>query len=261
MRVDATSARPVDGLNVDKTRISYEYSGGFMLNNDKRLKAFLLSTILLISAAFLFMQFNIYTYIDTKLSEFEVQLDGFDNRLDSAEKNFRKYRIEIKGFETGLSNVERDMDSLKARVRNATSNHNGLPITSNNRSYVGKLIIPDVGIDLSLYSGWAQDITDRQDSANYFTFSRNNHNNMIIADHKTQEFSKLYDVKVGTIGRIEFKDGCVEEIKCVKVLDGHNKLTRITDLEGKSLLEEEDYLMYTCKNGWWNIIICLWTII
>lgn len=232
-----------------------------MWNNNNRIKIFLLTFILFISAIILLVQFNTYTYIDTRISEFEDIANSFDDRLDSSENDFRSYRIEIKGFKNRLVNVERDMESLKTRVRNATSNHNGLPITSNNRSYVGKLTIPDVDIELSLYSGWAQDITDRQNSANYFTLSKKDHNHMIIADHKTQEFSKLYDVKVGMIGRIEFKDGCVEEIKCVKVLDGHNKLTSITDLDGKNLMEDEDYLMYTCKNGWWNIIICLWTVI
>ena len=126
------------------------------------------------------------------------------------------------------------------------------PVYSN---YYGRLIIPDVGIDVALYSGAQQYITDRQDSANIFAMSV--FNGLYISDHKSQEFGKLLNVQVGMRGYLHTASGYKLNIVCVDVLDGHNTGRYIVDENGNTNLDG-DYLMYTCRSGIYDIRICLW---
>jgi hypothetical protein len=57
---------------------------------------------------------------------------------------------------------------------------------------------------------------------------------------------------------IYLSDGGVVSLVCVEVLDGHNTKKTITNKEGRTVIGDASYLMYTCKNGWRNIIICQW---
>lgn len=119
--------------------------------------------------------------------------------------------------------------------------------------YVGRFKIDDVNINVGLYGNNQQSTTDKIDSANYWT----NGKGYIIADHNNQGFLKLKNVKVGNIGRIEFKDGIVKKYKCVEVIDGHNTGTDITDEKYNSLYGNHDLMCYTCKENWNNVIICM----
>lgn len=126
----------------------------------------------------------------------------------------------------------------------------------NYSGFVGRLYIPDVGIDVALYSGYSQSITDREDSANIFRWK--SYYGEVIADHSNQDFSELLDVSVGSEGRIELKDGSVVIIKCVAVFNGHNTGQELTDEVRNNIIGQADYVMYTCVNGWQNVRICLW---
>lgn len=125
--------------------------------------------------------------------------------------------------------------------------------------FYGRLYVPDAEIDVALYCGSGQDITDRADSANIFTWG--NYSGRIIADHSNQEFAKLFSVEAGMMGYIRLKEGDIINLKCAEVLNGHNTIELLTDEAGVSVMSSADYVMYTCRDGWQNIRICLWDII
>lgn len=120
--------------------------------------------------------------------------------------------------------------------------------------YYGRLHIPEVGIDVALYYGASQTITDRKDSANIFSMSV--FDGLYIADHNTQAFKKLHKVLPGTKGYIELQNGDILYIECIDIFDGYNTGKLITNKNGQTNFQA-DYLMYTCKKGQ-NIVICLW---
>lgn len=122
--------------------------------------------------------------------------------------------------------------------------------------FVGRLHVPDAGIDVALYRGADQSITDRADSANIFALQ--GYPGEIIADHYNQEFAGLFAAEVGMHGCIHLRDGDVIYIECVDVFNGHNTGYDLTDEAGVSVIGREDYAMYTCRNGWRNVLICLW---
>lgn len=123
-------------------------------------------------------------------------------------------------------------------------------------NFYGRLYIPSVGIDVALYYGNDQAATDRADSASIFAYSI--YAGEIIADHSNQDFAKLFGVSVGDTGYIKANDGSVINIRCIEVFDGHNAGTELTDNNYNNVMGKYDYLMYTCKNGWRNILICQW---
>lgn len=122
--------------------------------------------------------------------------------------------------------------------------------------FYGRLYIPDAGIDVALYRGYAQSITDRKDSANIFSLY--NYSGEVIADHNNQDFSKLFNVSVGMTGYIQTADGVIINIVCVAVFNGHNTGDTLTNDDGENVIGQAAYTMYTCRNGWQNVIICLW---
>lgn len=121
--------------------------------------------------------------------------------------------------------------------------------------YYGRLYVPDAKIDVALYYSISQYVCDRQDSANIFIYGL--YDGEYIADHNNQEFRKLFSVEVGMQGYIQLANGDIINIECIDVLNGHHTGRAIVDENGNSALDG-DYLMYTCRNGWQNIRICLW---
>ena len=122
--------------------------------------------------------------------------------------------------------------------------------------YYGRLHIPEVGVDVALYYGASQKITDRKDSANIFSMSV--FDGLYVADHNTQAFKNLHKVLPGTKGYIELQNGDIRYIECIDIFDGYNTGKLITNKNGQTNFQA-DYLMYTCKKGQ-NIVICLWKI-
>jgi sortase (surface protein transpeptidase) len=129
-------------------------------------------------------------------------------------------------------------------------------------AYYGRLYIPELSINVALYNSNAQYVTDRIDSANVYRLPysviANNHG-WIVADHNYQEFSKLFNVRVGTQGYIIDKYHNRIDIECIDVFNGHNNKS-IVDENGQSAMRGADYMMYTCRDHWTNILICLWEI-
>ena len=121
-------------------------------------------------------------------------------------------------------------------------------------NYYGRLVIPDAGISVGLYHGADPAITDREDSANLF--SMRVFDGLYIADHNNQEFSKLYRVTVGMRGYIRTADDTVFNIVCTDIFNGHNN-GKIIDEDGNTNFDAH-FLMYTCRDHWTNILICLW---
>lgn len=118
----------------------------------------------------------------------------------------------------------------------------------------GRLIIPSVGIDVGLYYvNWdnGQRIADRKDSAGWYHRFLTKHSE-VIADHKTQEFKTLPEVQVGDRAYILTKDEIIP-LTCAWVLDGHNTGERITDAEYDSVIDDADYVCYTCLKSWRNV--------
>lgn len=269
-----------------------------MHNNQKRTNVVLFMISMLLIASMFFEQYNIYSYIENRMSEHEGQLltyqeqvnlyvasvdeyknelanvknefDDVKNALNNLEDKFEATKNELETTKNELNVVKKELEtvkknvsSLKKKTSNSNSNKNSSPSTNNktdtynDKRYVGRLYIPSVGINVALYKGNEQYITDRKDSANYFSINYDP-NYIVIADHNNQAFAKLRKVKVGTTGYIKFANGEVKNIKCVKTLNGHNTGYDITDNNGNSLVAKEDYMMYTCKDNWRNIFICLW---
>lgn len=123
-------------------------------------------------------------------------------------------------------------------------------------NFYGRFYVPEAKIDVALYKGYAQEICDRQDSANIYSFGLDE--GKTIADHNNQEFSKLYSVKIGTLGYIQLASGDIINIKCIDVFNGHNNGVYITDENEKNVMNVSDFMTYTCRDNWRNVRICLW---
>lgn len=124
--------------------------------------------------------------------------------------------------------------------------------------YYGRLYIPDLNINVALYYGSKQYITDRIDSANIYIGGYDE--GFTIADHNNQEFAKLLNVQAGMTGYIDREIGRVN-IKCVDVFSGYNTGYDIIDESGANAANRTDYMMYTCKSSSKNVLICLWEIV
>lgn len=126
--------------------------------------------------------------------------------------------------------------------------------------HYGILSVPEAGLRVNLYDDCCQETADRPDSAAIFSFCQ--YRGKIIADYCNQEFRNLFSVRVGTTGTIQLDNGNTIHIKCVKIIDGYNTESDIVDENHKSVLNTDtDYLMYTCRNGWQEIRICLWEVV
>lgn len=125
--------------------------------------------------------------------------------------------------------------------------------------YYGRLYIPDLNINVALYYGYHQYITDRVDSANIFSFDYDP--GYTIADHNYQAFTTLFNIQAGTKGYIEHKSFGRIDIECVDVFSGYNNGRQIVDENGVNAMDRTDYMMYTCEKGSEKVLICLWNII
>lgn len=118
----------------------------------------------------------------------------------------------------------------------------------------GRLIIPNVGIDVGLYYvNWdnGQRIADRKDSAGWYHHYLTKTSNL-IADHSNQEFRTLKNIQVGDRAYILTKDSIIA-LTCTWVIDGHNTGDYITDADYHSVIDDAEYVCYTCLKGWRNV--------
>lgn len=157
-----------------------------------------------------------------------------------------------------LSNLNDEINSLKIALADLQLILTKIMIESGaENTYIGRLYIPSVGINVGLYKGMKQYITDNEDSANFF-YSRYRLNRYIIVDHNDEGFTNLPKVKVGTKAYIVYANGAVQHMECTDVLNGHNDRSHITDGQGNNLVGKADFLMYTCLDHWTNVRVCMW---
>jgi hypothetical protein len=81
---------------------------------------------------------------------------------------------------------------------------------------------------------------------------------MLIADHNTEAFAPLHAATIGMVAKIIKNNGTIVYYECVDIFKGHNTGKGITDWNGKSVVKKADLLMYTCFDGWRNVIVALW---
>lgn len=128
---------------------------------------------------------------------------------------------------------------------------------TNYSGFAGRLYVEDLNIDVALYRSNKQYVVDRDDSAAYFDLSYAR-GHMLIADHNTEAFAPLNAVTIGMIAKIVKDDGAIIYYECVDIFKGHNTGKGISDWNGKSVVKDSDLLMYTCFDGWRNVIVALW---
>lgn len=176
-----------------------------------------------------------YEFICTELIEisninYDDEFEDIYNKIDELNE---LYQVRYHGFYD--YNIYEDMSEL----------------------YYGRLYIPDLDVNVGLYRGTNQYITDREDSANIFSLGKSF--GTTIADHNNQEFSKLFNVSVGTKGYINNIHQQRIHLECTDVFEGYNTGSHIVNKSGIIVMGDDDYLMYTCNYSG-GVLITLWTI-
>lgn len=144
----------------------------------------------------------------------------------------------------------------------------GILAEKEQRESVGRLTIPDVGINVALfnsgvYDANAQRIVDNYDSAALLS----DVDFPIIADHTDQGFCGIKNAVVGqSVAYINYGDH-TESYTCVKKCLGTNDGNYLWDDEGRSIYYfQQDYIqympyiiMYTCNEDKYHITITIWS--
>lgn len=201
-----------------------------------------------------------------QVSELSYTLENQVSKIEELQKETENWQLAISDiYEMNKSHancvamaVLMNSESVLADTYERTEEEQS-KLYSNDKNFAkfyGRLYVPDAKIDVALYSGNSQSICDRQDSANIYSLGLIE--GKTIADHNNQEFSKLFSVEVGMLGYIQLENGDIINIECTDVFNGHNTGPDLTDEDGNSVMGTSDYLMYTCRNGWQNIRVCLW---
>lgn len=209
----------------------------------KKLIYWLLMLALILSIGYLFQE---TAGIYDRLAELEAtihQEDAISDRLSAMEQKWEQVYGQIPAGADAIA-------TPTAATAQRYADDDCYP------GFYGRLYIPDAEIDVALYCGSKQYITDRVDSANLFTWRE--YTGKMIADHNNQDFVNLFRVEVGMTGYIWLENGDIVNIECVDVLNGHNTVYALTDEFGFCVMSSADYVMYTCRDGWQNVRICLW---
>ena len=132
------------------------------------------------------------------------------------------------------------------------------------RGAVGRWVIPSVGVDVACFSyvlgvddgDYGQAIGDAPDSAAYSAYG----SQYLIADHNYQGFSAIAYCSVGTKAYMDVGTSRTEYV-CTGIEYGHNMSTSITDEDGNDIAYNNSggITLYTCRNGWQNIVIVYFT--
>lgn len=123
---------------------------------------------------------------------------------------------------------------------------------ANDSPYVGRWVIPSVGVNVAIYASSSQAVTDAKDSANYINF----HDYYLIGDHNNQGFNAIKSCQVGTRAFIS-KENKTQEYICTNIQIGHNTGKTLTDLDYEpiSTKSTKAILCYTCNDHWRNVTI------
>lgn len=130
-------------------------------------------------------------------------------------------------------------------------------LNDNREGFIGRLVIPSVGINLACRESFdgdtAQKYVDAKDSAAIY-WARDAR---IIADHNNQGFANLSKVNIGDNAEMYLKDGSQVSYVVVNKFQGHNTETELTDNDYNCIFDDNigGLTLYTCYAGWRNIWI------
>ncbi len=108
---------------------------------------------------------------------------------------------------------------------------------------VGVLSIPSAEISVALFDSYEQSVVDAKNSAAHFWGG-----SWIIADHNNQAFRTLKNVQPGDTATIHRPDGSQIHLLCVDKYNGKNTGRELVNANGRNVMADHDYLMYTCVN-------------
>lgn len=187
----------------------------------------------------------------------QKDLEHCKNELSNiAQKNEEFYA----NYNSTISNIYSEIDGVKIVCKINTLEFHDFFDRNIHKDmvdiYYGRLYADYADISIGLYRGYDTFITDRNDSANIMFREYG----VLIGDHNTQEFKKLFDVKIGSMAYINTRYLERIHLECVGVLNGYNLGTYIADENGVMAEGRADYLMYTC-DGRGGVLITLWDVI
>jgi hypothetical protein len=125
-------------------------------------------------------------------------------------------------------------------------------------SYLGRLSIPSVGVDVAVYDDYTQSTVDNEDSAAYL-YGADIYGQDVIADHVHQGFSGIKKAVPGsTYAYLNFGTHTKSYV-CTKNFIGYNTGPDLVDLNGQSISGQNNggLCMYTCNSDG-TITITFW---
>ena len=133
----------------------------------------------------------------------------------------------------------------------------------NQRGNIGRLYIPDVGVNVALFRasvfGDAQKVVDAKDSAAYMDDGIESYNQILIGDHMQQGFYAIKNaIPDLTYAFINYGTHSTQYI-CRANFKGYNIVDDLVDMNGVSIsrMNNNGICMYTC-NVDDTITITLW---
>ena len=130
-------------------------------------------------------------------------------------------------------------------------------LNDNRSGFIGRLVIPSVGIDLACRESFdgdtAQKYVDEKDSAAIYWVK----NARVVADHNNQGFANLSKVNIGDNAELYLKDGSQVSYVVVNKFQGHNTEYELTDNDYNCIFDDNigGLTLYTCYAGWRNVWI------
>lgn len=220
---------------------------------------------------FLIMLFAICSVID-------LNVYGADNNDSVLTQHFVDF---LEGIKNGNSNEEKVSNLLKYYSENRIKSRKNLTfpdvIYENNTwlfrteklsnkdilkeredrsgiyNMIGRLVIPDIDINMAIFNTNAQAVVDAKDSAACFKSG----DTFLVADHWYSGFERIRDCKKGDVAYVDMGDK-VYEFVCVEVIKGHNTGKHLTDWDDNSIMYDKNpngLTLYTCMDSWRNIRI------
>ena len=112
------------------------------------------------------------------------------------------------------------------------------------RGATGRLVIPSVGIDVATFNSYNQATANAPDSAATYY----NDVELMVADHRNQEFATLRDCKAGDTAYFKTGDEIMEYV-CAKIIKGYNLGKDLTDEKYVSIWRTNPggITCYTCQ--------------
>ena len=171
-----------------------------------------------------------------------------DAQLTVASFSNENYAVEAKSL-AALCDKE-----LKKKT-SGVSNESVLAEMQRRPGMCGRLVIPSVGVNVALFTGYEQGLVDAPDSAAYFPAG----NSMLVADHWNQGFTRIKNCHVGTLAYI-YQGISVQTLTCTGICQGVNNDYDLLCADGSSATMGGGTLMYTCNGAnYHDVTITFWS--